>query len=120
MFKTFIAAFCFLLFSVVAVQAAEVKIGVFDMQGVIEKTNVLKDARAAMDKTFGGEKAKLEKQRVALEQQATRMENADAAKIAALQKALIAAKLNGRWKDVDVAIEESLAALSAPRLHRSP
>ncbi len=40
--------------------------------------------------------------------------------LGALQKALVTAKLAGRWKDVDVAIEESLAALSAPRLHRSP
>jgi hypothetical protein len=38
----------------------------------------------------------------------------------ALQKSLAAAQLAGRWKDVDVAIAESLEALSAPRLHRSP
>jgi hypothetical protein len=38
----------------------------------------------------------------------------------ALEKALAAARLAGRWKDVDVAITESLQALSAPRLHRSP
>jgi hypothetical protein len=38
----------------------------------------------------------------------------------ALEKALAAAQLAGRWKDVDVAIAESLQALSAPRLHRSP
>ncbi|MDB5873756.1 MAG: hypothetical protein JWQ07_3198 [Ramlibacter sp.] len=38
----------------------------------------------------------------------------------ALEKALTAARLAGRWKDVDVAITESLQALSAPRLHRSP
>jgi hypothetical protein len=38
----------------------------------------------------------------------------------ALEKALAAAKLAGRWNDVDVAITESLQALSAPRLHRSP
>jgi hypothetical protein len=38
----------------------------------------------------------------------------------ALEKALAAARLAGRWKDVDVAIMESLQALSAPRLHRSP
>ncbi len=40
--------------------------------------------------------------------------------LSALQKALVTAKLAGRWTDVDMAIEESLAALSAPRLHRSP
>lgn len=38
----------------------------------------------------------------------------------ALQKALSSAQLAGRWPDVDVAIAESLQALSAPRLHRSP
>jgi hypothetical protein len=38
----------------------------------------------------------------------------------ALQKALAAAQLAGKWRDVDVAIAESLEALSAPRLHRSP
>jgi hypothetical protein len=38
----------------------------------------------------------------------------------ALEKAIAAAKLTGRWRDVDVAITESLDALSAPRLHRSP
>ena len=37
-----------------------------------------------------------------------------------LQKSLAAAKLEGKWRDVDVAISESLQALSAPRLHRSP
>lgn len=38
----------------------------------------------------------------------------------ALQKALAAANLVGRWPDVDVAITENLALLSAPRLHRAP
>ena len=38
----------------------------------------------------------------------------------ALQKALAAPPLAGRFKDVDIAVEESLQALSAPRLHRSP
>lgn len=38
----------------------------------------------------------------------------------ALEKALAAAQLAGRWRDVDAAITESLQALSAPRLHRSP
>ncbi|MES2999590.1 MAG: hypothetical protein V4787_02785 [Pseudomonadota bacterium] len=38
----------------------------------------------------------------------------------ALEKALVAAKLTGKWRDVDVAITESLHALSSPRLHRSP
>lgn len=38
----------------------------------------------------------------------------------ALEKALASAQLAGRWRDVDVAVAESLQALSAPRLHRSP
>lgn len=37
-----------------------------------------------------------------------------------LEKAMAAAQLSGRWKDVDVAITEAIQALSAPRLHRSP
>jgi hypothetical protein len=38
----------------------------------------------------------------------------------ALEKALAGAQLAGKWRDVDTAISESLQALSAPRLHRSP
>jgi hypothetical protein len=38
----------------------------------------------------------------------------------ALEKALAAHKLAGRWKDVDAAVADSIQALSAPRLHRSP
>jgi hypothetical protein len=38
----------------------------------------------------------------------------------ALEKSIAAAQLGGKWKDVDTAITESLQALSAPRLHRSP
>lgn len=38
----------------------------------------------------------------------------------ALQKALATAQLAGRWKDVDLAVADSIEALSAPRLHRSP
>jgi len=30
------------------------------------------------------------------------------------------AQLKGRWRNVDLAIEENLALLAAPRLHRSP
>ena len=37
-----------------------------------------------------------------------------------LEKALAAAGLAGKWPAVDAAITESLQALSAPRLHRSP
>jgi hypothetical protein len=43
-----------------------------------------------------------------------------ARELRALEKALAAAQLAGRWKDVDIAIQESIQALSAPRLHRSP
>lgn len=37
-----------------------------------------------------------------------------------LQKAMAAAQLAGKWRDVDSAIADSIQALSAPRLHRSP
>ncbi|MDB5954355.1 hypothetical protein [Ramlibacter sp.] len=38
----------------------------------------------------------------------------------ALEKMMAAAQLAGRWRNVDAAIAESIQALSAPRLHRSP
>ena len=38
----------------------------------------------------------------------------------ALQAALAASPVAGRWKDVDAAIDDNISALSAPRLHRSP
>jgi hypothetical protein len=38
----------------------------------------------------------------------------------ALHQDMIVGKLKGRWKDVDAAIEDNLALLAAPRLHRSP
>lgn len=38
----------------------------------------------------------------------------------ALQTAMILGKLSGRWRDVDAAITDNLALLSAPRLHRAP
>ena len=44
----------------------------------------------------------------------------DAQDIKALHAAMGAAKLSGRWPDVDAAIADSYSALSAPRLHRSP
>ena len=37
-----------------------------------------------------------------------------------LQAALAAAALAGRWRDLDAAVTDNLALLSAPRLHRSP
>ena len=38
----------------------------------------------------------------------------------ALHKALGNAGLAGRWPELDAAVVDNLAALSAPRLHRSP
>ena len=38
----------------------------------------------------------------------------------ALEKALAAGQLAGKWPDVDAAIADSVRALSGPRLHRSP
>jgi hypothetical protein len=38
----------------------------------------------------------------------------------ALEKALARERLAGRWQDVDAAVADSILALSAPRLHRSP
>ena len=37
-----------------------------------------------------------------------------------LQAALAAAGLAGRWRELDSAVTDNLALLSAPRLHRSP
>ena len=37
-----------------------------------------------------------------------------------LQAAIASAGLTGRWRDLDAAVAENLALLSAPRLHRSP
>lgn len=38
----------------------------------------------------------------------------------ALHAALTASPQAGRWRDVEAAIDDNIAALSAPRLHRSP
>ena len=38
----------------------------------------------------------------------------------ALSKGLAEAGLAGRWRDLDTAVADNLAALAAPRLHRSP
>jgi hypothetical protein len=43
-----------------------------------------------------------------------------ARELRALEKALAAAQLAGRWQDVDMAIRDTIDALSGPRLHRSP
>ena len=37
-----------------------------------------------------------------------------------LQAALVAAGLADRWRELDSAVVDNLALLSAPRLHRSP
>ena len=38
----------------------------------------------------------------------------------ALRAAMVVTRLAGRWRDVDAAVADNLAALAAPRLHRSP
>jgi hypothetical protein len=38
----------------------------------------------------------------------------------ALKAAMVTGQLTGRWRDVDAAIADNTALLSAPRLHRSP
>ncbi|MDF3823498.1 hypothetical protein P3G55_26730 [Leptospira sp. 96542] len=37
-----------------------------------------------------------------------------------LQSDMEKAGLRGRWRELDLAIEENMALLAAPRLHRSP
>jgi len=37
-----------------------------------------------------------------------------------LRQAMVTAGMAGRWPDVDSAVADNIAALSAPRLHRSP
>src|SRR3954454_13236363 len=43
-----------------------------------------------------------------------------ARELRALERMMATAQLAGRWSDVDLAIRDSIQALSAPRLHRSP
>lgn len=38
----------------------------------------------------------------------------------AFKKALAAAQLAGRWSELDAAVDDNLALLAAPRLHRAP
>ncbi len=38
----------------------------------------------------------------------------------ALHAAIVAARLTGRWSEVDTAITDNIDTLSAPRLHRAP
>jgi len=38
----------------------------------------------------------------------------------ALKKGLAAAQLAGRWTELDAAVDDNLALLAAPRLHRAP
>ncbi len=86
MFKTLAAALCLLLLTAVFAGAAEMKIAVFNVQTVTEKSNVLKDAKSSMDKTFSTEKSQLEKQRQDLERRATGLKEGDKDAAAALQK----------------------------------
>lgn len=44
----------------------------------------------------------------------------DVRQLRTLEKLMAARKLTGKWPAVEVAIAESLQALAAPRLHRSP
>ena len=37
-----------------------------------------------------------------------------------LQALMEKAQLKGRWRELDMAIDENMALLAAPRLHRSP
>lgn len=37
-----------------------------------------------------------------------------------LQTEMQKARFTGRWRELDLALEENLALLAAPRLHRSP
>jgi hypothetical protein len=38
----------------------------------------------------------------------------------ALRTDMILARLSGRWRHVDEAVDDNLALLAAPRLHRAP
>ncbi|MDB5847262.1 MAG: hypothetical protein JWP29_1014 [Rhodoferax sp.] len=38
----------------------------------------------------------------------------------AFQTAMAVGKLGGKWRDLDAAVSDNIALLSAPRLHRSP
>lgn len=40
--------------------------------------------------------------------------------LTALKTSMVLGQLTGRWHDVDAAIADNLALLSAPRLHRAP
>jgi len=40
--------------------------------------------------------------------------------LTALKTVMTLSRLTGKWKDLDAAIDDSLAALSSTRLHRSP
>lgn len=40
--------------------------------------------------------------------------------LTALKTTMVLGQLTGRWIDVDAAIADNLALLSAPRLHRAP
>ena len=106
--KTLAAALCFLLLSVAAVQAAELKIAVFNLSEVAEKSNVLKEASAGMDKVYTPKRNEIEKERVALEQKSAAMKNPTPAQIAELEKAQrdYSAKASNYLKNIQAAEAE--------------
>lgn len=64
-----VTLFC-LLISATAVQAAELNIGVFDLQKVATDSEALKATRAEIDKKFGKQKSDLEQERENIEKKA--------------------------------------------------
>ena len=65
---------------------AEMKVAVFDVQVVAEKSNALKEAQEMWKKTYDGEKKQLEKQREALEKKVAGLSKATEAQKKEFQK----------------------------------
>lgn len=65
---------------------AEMKVAVFDVQVVAEKSDALKEAQEMWKKNYDGEKAQLEKQRDALEKKAATLTKATEAQKKEFQK----------------------------------
>ncbi len=70
--KILCLALCFLFLST-SFAFAEIKIGVFNTQAVFTKSDVLKQAQADLEKTYGTQKTEIEKKRVELEALATKI-----------------------------------------------
>ena len=70
--KIFWVVLCVMLLSATVAQA-EMKVAVFDVQTVANKSDALKEAQQLMKKTYEGEREQLEKPRVALEKQAEKL-----------------------------------------------